>query len=561
MSRLIDVVLERRGYTPEYLAEISDASHGPLGNVDALCERLDFYRRSQGLVVVLPDFDMDGIMSGVIGLSGLAECGFHVALFVPNPNDGYGFTSATIERLVSEYPDVQAILTCDVGITCHTGVAYARSMGIEVLVTDHHQEDDRPVEANVVVDPMRADDPYEHGGICGAHVLWQCLHHYAERYGTATDVEQIERLRVFAGIGTVSDLMPMLWENRKLVSDAIAICRLVYGCGESYFINELDGHPTYKSAFMGLYKALAMFFDDGKLSDVDDIDEEFFGYYLAPMFNSVKRMGGDMREAFGAFFGPDQDVCLESLAQMNERRKQAVEAAVDSIDIEGEFAPFVYVCRASSGILGLVAMKVMAKTKVPCIVLRPDGNGFVGSGRSPEWYPMLTRCREAGFYLAGHEGAFGIGLTDKRELKALVRFLCDDVLDYMNNLPEGLDGTVECDYRISTFGDGDVDVDIPVLREFVHDERELGPFGRGFERFTGEVHFSGADVDWVTMGSLDQHIKAFLPYGFEVIGWNQAQMLDRLKSATHVVCRGHLEVSEFRGRSRVEFIGDFSVVD
>ena len=108
----------------------------------------------------------------------------------------------------------------------------------------------------MVVDPNRPDDPYELKGICGAYVMQQCLSYYADRYEDFFAKEQINRLCVFAGIGTVSDSMPLYQQNRILVRDALSICRYIYSNGDSDLVDNLPGCLTYKKAFYGLYLIL-----------------------------------------------------------------------------------------------------------------------------------------------------------------------------------------------------------------------------------------------------------------------------------------------------------------
>ena len=169
---LIEKTFENRGYSDEFLLSIEAGSQNPMKDADRLCAKLNEIRKQNLRITMLSDFDMDGICAGVIGYAGLAGLGFNVSLFIPDPTDGYGFTPRTIGKLMAAYPDTQAILTGDVGVTCFDGVSAARSFGVRMLVTDHHnpeyEEHDEGVavllpSAEAVVDPMRLDDGYEHG--------------------------------------------------------------------------------------------------------------------------------------------------------------------------------------------------------------------------------------------------------------------------------------------------------------------------------------------------------------------------------------------------------------
>lgn len=560
MNRLIELYLERRGYTREMLREINDDRHADLMSVSEMCAELKRIHDTQEHIVILPDFDMDGIMSGTVGFAGLSELGFRVSLFRPSPSEGYGFTAETILRLVNEYPDVKAIITCDVGITCHEGVAAASAMGIKVLITDHHvEENGDKLIADVVVDPNRSDETYKNKGICGAHVFWQVLQHYADTYGDLFMREQIRRLRVFAGIGTISDAMPLINENRSLVMDACSICRLVYGDEGEFFLGNMRGCNVYRRAFYGLHYALQVFTDNGKIQMSDDITEDFFGFYLAPVFNSLKRMNGNMDIAFGVFFGDHPFEDASTLFMLNEQRKLAVaQHFADMMAADQPYAPYIYISDAQAGILGLLAMKAMEVTGVPTMVMREDDGHFHGSGRAPSWYPAIDMLRGEGFFVAGHQGAFGVGVTDRRECKSLWAFLKKSSEDLIANMPEE-EGRM-ADIVISQHGAGDTDIDIPLFLEYLSEIKTLRPFGRAFEAPVVELRFRGDEGDWNTMGSAQQHLKISMMYGFEVLCWNQARVLDDMKPDDEFVVQGHLGRSEFRGRFTVNMVGDIRKV-
>lgn len=561
MNKLTQLFLERRGYTDEMLKKIMDPSHPDLMNVDAICEALKKIHDSQQHIVVLPDFDMDGITSGVIGYAGLSELGFTASLYRPTPADGYGFTASTVKELIQEFPTVKAIITCDVGITCYEGIDYANSQGVQVLVTDHHvQESKERLHASVVVDPNCIDDTYPNKGICGAHVFWQVLQHYAEKYASPFIQSQIYRLRVFAGMGTISDAMPLVNENRPLVRDSAAICRLLFGEQGLNFLNSLSGCKVYRRAFWGLHYTLEEFAENGKIQKPEDIDEDFFGFYLAPTFNALKRMNGNMDIGFGAFFSNNPKDCASELFAMNEQRKSAVATYFhEMMTTDQPYAPYVYISEAQPGILGLLAMKAMTLSGVPTMVLRQDDDSYHGSGRAPVWYQAITELHPQGFYIAGHQGAFGIGVKGLDQLKALHDVLESRVAEIITEMEEqGIkpDCSVEADIVIAQNGAGDTAIDIPLLRGYWIDMQRLKPFGRGFEAPKIELRFDFDQAKFVTIGSVKQHLKAQLAYGFEALCWNQSNIVEDLKPGDKLIIDGHLSVSEYMDTTTLCMIGD-----
>ena len=563
MNQLIETMFANRGYDINYINSINDYQHKKLYNVVELANKLKRIHDTGAHIVVLPDFDTDGIMSGVVGFAGLAELGFRVSLFIPNPSEGYGFTDRTIERLVSEYPDVKAIITCDVGISCYDGIDKAKAMDIEVLVTDHHNElmdFSERMNADIVVDPMQKKDTYEHPSICGAYVLYQCLLHYAETYGSKFEYSQMRRLRVFAGIGTISDLMPMLYENRGVVKDALSLSRLIYSDANPWFINSITGCDTYRRVFFGLYTVLDVFAQMGKIKTIDNIDESFFGYYFAPMFNSIKRLDGDMRDAFDVFFGGSQVASVTKLYDMNENRKQLVsECLQNTLAADQPYAPFVYISSAQHGILGLLAAKLQNMDNMPkIVVIRHSDGSYGGSGRSPFWYPFFTRMQAQGFDVAGHENAFGINFADINELQRFFEFITVDAVQVRAKAEsEGMFAEVVPDFVIATDGTGDTNIDIPLFAEYLQEIKFFAPFGPMFDNARIKLRFKAGDGTWSAIGSAKQHLKIVLNTGFYILCWNEAQFLSRGDKKDDIIeVMGHLDMNVYRNTITIGFIAD-----
>lgn len=529
MNYLLKRTFENRGYPADFFQTINQQTHGVPKDTDKLCAILKYYHDTQDLIVLLTDFDTDGICCGIEGFAGLAELGFNVALFIPDTTEGYGFHPDTIDRLVAQYPNVKAILTADVGATCYAGVNRARELGIDMLVTDHHIPKGY-LNANVFVDPSRKDDSSAYAGICGASVLYQVLLYYAENYATSYLVSQIKRLSVFAGCGTVSDSMPLYFENRQLVQDTLNIFKFVYSDGTQALVNHIQGCAIYRRAFLGLFTLLHVFKENGNAvlnASPLEIHEDFIGYYLAPALNSIKRMGADIQLVYGVFFGPNPVQDMQAILDLNDERKRLVEEKFADI-VDGRFvqpwAPYIYVTDAAAGLRGLLAQRVMELTGEPVMVVgsNPDGT-YSGSGRCPSWYPFLDVAGGyAEWYAAGHNPAFGVGFDDESGGDSLFAFLKKSVPTLK---PAAEELVFQPDFVISMFNDGDAGFDLNLLEEYLGELEYCRPFGEGFPEPTCLLKINSSLVEYSVMGKEKNHLKIHLPMGMTAVCFYQADVI------------------------------------
>lgn len=563
MNHLLECMFRNRGYDVQDLRDLLHKRHPLPKDMDTLCARLHAYQRTGKLLVLLTDIDMDGIMSGVIGYAGLSELGFRVALYIPDTSMGYGFSSDTIDDLLTQYPDAAGILTGDVGATAYDGVSHALSLGLDIFVTDHHLCF-HPAPASVLVDPQRPDDPDAYGLICGAHVMYLALLTYARMYGTSYQVSQIQRLRVFAGIGTVSDAMPLCYENRQLVADAVTICRLLYADGSrevvSYF-DRMSGCDVYRLALWGIYFLCDAFAQAGKLTNSASIHEDFFSYYVAPAFNSIKRMSGDLSQAYLVFFGGEKaaQAAMSYLLDLTQERRELVASSHQKIrEADQPWAPYVYLTDAPGGIRGLLAQDILSSTGEPAFVVAREADGsYAGSGRCPSWFPFLDLTAGKSFCrAAGHNSAFGIFLPDDAALDDLVAFLFQEIPQQMSADTE----TFHPDFVISTLGDGDAGLSIPLFSDFLRELDGWRPFGSGFPPHRFLLRFQPSDGTWIRMGDQKQHLKVRFPGGLELVCFYQGSLfssdLPVEAQLTDVVeVSGELCYHEYQGERSIQIVG------
>lgn len=580
MNLLLERTFENRGYDSDFFDKLVSVGHAFPDRIDDMCRLLDVYRKEQKLLVLFTDFDFDGISCGTLGYAAFSEFGFHTVLWLPDVSWGYGFSRQSVDAILDQYPNASGILTADVGIGAFDGVSYARSKGLDVFVTDHHLPKKSAVspdgvrlpDACSVVDSYLSDPDSSFPEICGSYVLYQVLRYYAEYYMDSPGyyIQQVERLRVLAGLGTLSDGMPLYHENRFLVRDTVSFLRFLWCDGTGDMLQYIPGCNVYRSVFYGLYRILDTFFGMGKFQDYHGIDETFLSFYLTPAFNSIKRMCGDITDAYGAFFfGEEQSrECISNIMELTELRKEKTEEAFAILhDSVQPWAPYLYVTEAASGLRGLLAQKMMAETGEPVLVVGRSEDGYSGSGRTPSWYSFLKYGipdGPCGWWAAGHPNAFGFGVSDEACIDELIRHLKRTIAEHRPP-----DEAIEFvpDYLISTVGEGDTDINCELFQDFLYELETCRPFGSGFPEPTGMIRFSKRDVEeFRVMGHNHEHIKMTLEKGLTVICFFQSDLFPQ--SRDHKVIEdlapdvievtGKLGFNRFRGVTSVQFVGSIA---
>lgn len=611
-SSLFTALRESLGWTDDWLAEINDPSYPNLKDLDLMIEALHTLRESGDLLVVLPDFDMDGVTSGVLGYAGLAELGFNVGLYVPDYRRGHDVSPAAVDELVTQFPGVRAIITCDGGVNSHAGIGRGKELGLTMLVTDHHMQLDDLSPADVLVDPMRIDEDYPHPGICGAFVLWQVLAAYARRHAPHKS-RDIDLLRLFAGIGTVSDVMPLLYENRQIVRDSLAITKMLYvplpsaDMATEYDIEQStlmtllrsgSHSEPFVSAFEGMAVALRAFrehgplmpvLDDqgeqqvsddgepvferkpGKLRKVSMLNEEFYAFYLAPAFNAIRRVGGSMHDAFGVFTAQGADAKLEhakAVLDCNELRKVWTEEYMQELlNRPQPLAPWIWETTAPTGMMGLLASRLMSETGRPVVVVgeQPDPAApRGGSARAPMWFTIISTMTAAGFTAIGHEQACGVRMRDAGEMKAFAAHL-RDVVELTWSIKQ-LDGSLaSADTPALILGAGENSAgslsNADDLLDMALTLEDARPFGHAFPvpEFDLVVDLALCRVDII--GADKTHLRLVTQSGLKLLWWGAAELADDLRDRACsplpqdgvVRLRAKLSINEFQGIESPQF--------
>ncbi|MCR4924069.1 MAG: single-stranded-DNA-specific exonuclease RecJ [Lachnospiraceae bacterium] len=363
-------------------------------------------------ILIIGDYDIDGVCSSYILKRGLFRLGNHALVRLPHRiADGYGMNMKMVDEAYDKGVDI--ILTCDNGIAAYDEIEYANSKGIKVIVTDHHEVPFsltdtgeklyRLPNALAVVDPKQEDCPYPFDGICGGVVAFKLIQCLYEKYGI--DREELYDLLPYAAFATVGDIMELKDENRVIVSRGLDRMRSCRDFGLNALID-------------------ACRVDRKKLSPYH------LGYVLGPCINATGRLDSPDR-ALELLLSKDHKeatLIASELRTFNDDRKsmQALftEKAIRLIDEDESYSKdtvlVLYLPDCHESLAGLIAGKLREKYSKPSFVLTDGESCVKGSGRSIEAYDMfseMNKCKELFLKFGGHKMAAGLSLEKENVSK------------------------------------------------------------------------------------------------------------------------------------------------
>ena len=386
LSEPVAVTLVRRGYrTPEqaraFLA--ADESHPPaaFADMERVVERVRTALADGRRITVHGDFDVDGVCATAVMVRTLRGLGGEVDWFIPNRiDDGYGLSDENVRRLADR--GTSLLLTVDCGITCAPQVALARELGVEAIVTDHHQPKAELPDCPIL-HPEVSDYPFK--SLCGTAVAWKLA-------SALRGEEAAEELDLVA-LATVADVVPLVGENRRLVREGLrAIAR------------------TRRPGLRALMRVAAV--------DPGAVREHAVGFRLAPRLNAAGRLAR-ADAALELLMTGDEGRAEEVARELDElnRRRQDTETRIlfsaEAARADQADAP-AYVLAGEGwhpGVIGIVASRMVERHHRPCVVVALDGDGGRGSGRSIPAYDLhagLAACSGHLRRFGGHRAAAGL---------------------------------------------------------------------------------------------------------------------------------------------------------
>ncbi len=529
---LLSTVLAARGVeTPEAAAELLDREReltiSPMlmRDMDKAVSRIQRAVANGETIAVFGDYDVDGITSTVLLIDYLKSCGAKCLRYIPRRiEDGYGLSKDAVRALRDR--GATLMITVDCGITGNEEVDLAASIGLDVVVTDHHECMEELPRAAAVVDPHRPDCPYPFKHLAGVGVALKLV---LALGGENREGALFARYCSLAAIGTIADVMRMEGENRTIVS-----------CG-------LEALPH--TDFVGIHALLKEAGLAGKPATSIQI-----GFTLAPRINAAGRMGAaDLAADLLETKDPARaEELARELCELN-RERQAVEQAIcaDAVEQIGRLpaeersALVLSSGEWHQGVVGIVASRLSEKYSCPSFMIHlKDGMGK-GSCRSYGGFNLFAALESCADLLEGFGGhALAAGFTIREE-----------------NIPAFRTRMNRC--VRSAFGSGtpvsslDIDAPVPspgsVTLQEVEQLSSLEPYGSGNPRPVFAL--LGATVDSVTPVGQGKHLKFRLSKGtcrFDAIFFSATESECGAAAGSRVDAAFYLQANTFRGNTTLQ---------
>lgn len=375
-----------------------DNIHSPLllKDVDRAVERVLKAKENGEDIWIYGDYDVDGITSTSLCYLALSELGISPKYYIPLRDEGYGLNKEAMDYIKSQGGKV--IITVDCGISAHPEIEYANSLGLDIIVTDHHEINNGNPPAYAVINPKREDNEFPYKYLAGVGTAFMLIYALFDKFGKKEDLYKY--LDIVA-IGTVADIVPLLEENRIFTK---------------FGMEQLN-----RSHWLGISMLIKKIFEDYQTRKFSTYD---IGFIIAPIFNAAGRLE-DAKRAVELFIEKDHRVCTEIINELlnnNSERKEIqetiLERAIFKIENEKLFENSVLVVAEEGfhhGVIGIVASKILDRYYKPTIIMeiKPEEGIATASCRSIEGFNMieaLNSMKELFVKYGGHAGAAGFSI-------------------------------------------------------------------------------------------------------------------------------------------------------
>ncbi|MCM3272882.1 single-stranded-DNA-specific exonuclease RecJ [Paenibacillus elgii] len=510
----------------------TDQTYDPflLDGMEQAVERIRKAIDNGEYIRIYGDYDADGVSSTTLMVHLLRQLGCTFDYYIPHRvHEGYGLNTAALDAAKEQ--GVGLIVTVDTGISAVKEIAHANALGIDVIVTDHHEPPEVLPDAYVLINPKKPGCPYPYKQLAGVGVALKLAQALLGRWP--------EELLEFAAIGTVADLMLLTDENRIIVKQGLERMRSTSNYGIRSLL-EIAGVP------------------------VREVTSTHIGFALAPRINASGRLlsADTAVRLLTTTSEQEADQLAFELDQLNKERQRIVdEMAKQAVDMVEKRKADVGLPDAivlaheewNVGVIGIVASKIVDRFYRPTIILGidPETGMAKGSARSIagfDMYRALTHCSDLMDHYGGHPMAAGMTLARAHlpELGLRLEQLAKEWLTPDDYIPQ-LDADLVCDFS-------------DVTLESIGQLERLGPFGMGnpSPRFVfGDLALN----DMRTMGKEQQHLKLSLrsaqdetAAAMDGVGFGKASLAEWISPSAQLEVLGELSINEWNGVRRPQIM-------
>ena len=473
-------------------------------------------------VAIYGDYDVDGITSSTVLHRFLKDRGLNTNIYIPNRLcEGYGLNAEEIKKIAEEGHTL--MITVDCGITGKAEVELAKSLGIDTIVTDHHEPPEELPEAIAVVDCKRKDNKYPFRELAGVGVTFK-LTQAISKILNLKEEENLKYLDIVC-IGTISDIVPLVDENRTISKLGLMLLNQTKNVGLKVLLESLG----YKK-----------------------IDSTAVSFGIAPRVNTCGRMGHE-RVALELFLTDDVKRARELAKELNdfntkrqEIEKRIFEEALEQIKNGQEEKNPCIILRKENwhhGVIGIVSSKITEMYFKPSILMAIEGEDCKGSGRSIPGFDIheaLEKCNKTIKQFGGHSMAIGITVES-----ANFEAFKSSVLNYAKEKHiEDIVPVLNIDEKLQLKD---------ITMKDVRDLALLEPFGEANKPPLFQIN--NVKIETIRTLSEGKHLKMDIKDDntkFGTIGFNLGSLANEYKIGDKIDIAGYLEINSFGGRDSIQ---------
>lgn len=507
-----------------FITPTRDDFHNPFlfKGMDMAVDRIIKAINNKEKILIYGDYDVDGITSTTVLKKYLMDRGIAVYTYIPNRlHEGYGLNKNAIDTIKER--NIDLIITVDCGISAIEEVNYAINLGMDVIVTDHHEVGEKLPNALAVIDAKRKDNTYPFRSLAGVGVVFKLI----QALSIKLEIKPEEYLKYLdlVCVGTISDIVPLEGENRTIAKLGLMLIKVTRNLG----LRELIKSSGYK-----------------------EIDSNTISFGVAPRINACGRMGHE-EEALKLFLAEDLESATKITKELNEyntlrqsTEKAIYEDAVQQIEKNHLDENNSIVLGGKGwhhGVIGIVSSKVTDKYYKPSILLSFEDDIAKGSGRSVpgfDLYESLTKCEDLLEKYGGHSMAVGLTLKKENLEKFKERF---EQIAKEKNIKE----LVPIIYIDDELKLKDINMDL------VKSLSILEPFGEANK--VPLFLIKNLKIDSIRALSEGRHLKLTLRdenFVINAIGFELGYLAEEYRIGDRIDVVGTLEINSFNGFSSIQ---------